>query len=64
LQTIWWGFVASFLAGGMTAIGALPVLFGRAISQRMNDTLLAFAAGVMLSASFFLLSYLVSHRVS
>jgi ZIP family zinc transporter len=37
----------------MTAIGALPVLVGRTISQRMNDTLLAFAAGVMLSASFF-----------
>lgn len=53
MQTIWWGFVASFLAGGMTAIGALPVLVGRTISQRMNDTLLAFAAGVMLSASFF-----------
>jgi ZIP family zinc transporter len=37
----------------MTAVGAIPVLFGKTISQRSNDTLLGFAAGVMLSASYF-----------
>jgi ZIP family zinc transporter len=37
----------------MTAVGALPVLFGRSISRRVNDVLLGFAAGVMLAASFF-----------
>ena len=46
------GFLASLIAGGMTALGAVPVLFGRSVSQRGNDALLGFAAGVMLSASF------------
>lgn len=46
------GFIASLAAGLLTAIGALPVLFGRAVSPRANDILLAFAAGVMLAASF------------
>jgi ZIP family zinc transporter len=47
------GFLASLGAGAMTAAGALPVLMGRSVSRRMNDALLGFAAGVMLSASFF-----------
>ncbi|WP_159588862.1 ZIP family metal transporter [Chelativorans xinjiangense] len=47
------GFLASFLAGLMTSVGALPALLGRSVSQRLNDVLLGFAAGVMLSASFF-----------
>jgi len=46
------GFVASTLAGLMTAVGAVPVLFGGSVSRRVNDALLGFAAGVMLSASF------------
>lgn len=47
------GFIASFLAGAATAVGALPILFGRTVSRKWNDTLLGFAAGVMLAASFF-----------
>jgi ZIP family zinc transporter len=47
------GFLASLGAGLMTGVGALPLLFGWKISNRMNDVLLAFAAGVMLAASFF-----------
>ena len=47
------GILASLTAGLMTGVGALPVLVGRAPSQRVNDILLGFAAGVMLSASFF-----------
>lgn len=47
------GLVGSFLAGIMTAIGAIPVLAGKTVSRRTNDTLLGFAAGVMLAASFF-----------
>lgn len=47
------GFLASLGAGLMTAAGAVPILFGGAISRRTNDTLLGFAAGVMLSASYF-----------
>ncbi|MBM9595329.1 ZIP family metal transporter [Rhodobacteraceae bacterium MCCB 386] len=37
----------------MTGVGALPALFGRRITRRTNDALLGFAAGVMISASFF-----------
>jgi ZIP family zinc transporter len=47
------GFLASLAAGALTAVGALPVLVGRSVSRRMHDVLLGFAAGVMLSASFF-----------
>ena len=46
------GFLGSLLAGLMTGVGALPVLFGRDVPQRASDTLLGFAAGVMLAASF------------
>lgn len=47
------GFLGSLAAGMMTTVGALPALFGRVPSERMRDGLLGFAAGVMLSASFF-----------
>lgn len=47
------GVIASLAAGLMTGVGALPVLLGGTISRRANDTLLGFAAGVMLSASYF-----------
>jgi ZIP family zinc transporter len=36
-----------------TALGALPALFLRGISQRVEDLILGFAAGVMLAASAF-----------
>ena len=47
------GFLGSLAAGLMTTVGALPVLVGRAPSEKTRDTLLGFAAGVMLAASFF-----------
>lgn len=47
------GFVASLVAGLMTGAGAVPVLFTRRLPQRVADALLGFAAGVMLTASFF-----------
>ena len=47
------GFLGSLAAGLMTAVGALPVLIGKTVSQRANDFLLGFAAGGMLSASYF-----------
>lgn len=53
LSLVLLGFLGSLAAGLMTAVGAIPVLFGRSVSRRANDTLLGFAAGVMLSASFF-----------
>lgn len=51
--TILTGVLASAAAGAATGVGALPMLaFGRP-SDRLGDTLLGFAAGVMLAASFF-----------
>ena len=47
------GFLASLAAGLATAIGAVPILFVRRVSETLQDTLLGFAAGVMLAASFF-----------
>lgn len=37
----------------MTAVGAIPVLMGKRPSRSVRDMSLGFAAGVMLSASFF-----------
>ena len=47
------GFLGSLAAGLMTAVGAVPVLFGSTPSRGMRDMSLGFAAGVMLAASFF-----------
>lgn len=47
------GFLGSLAAGSFTAVGALPILFGRIPSRATRDLSLGFAAGVMLSASFF-----------
>jgi ZIP family zinc transporter len=47
------GLLGSLFAGLMTGAGALPALFGRIPSERLRDTALGFAAGVMLSASYF-----------
>lgn len=47
------GFLGSLAAGFMTTLGALPVLVGKAPSEKARDMLLGFAAGVMLAASFF-----------
>ncbi len=44
------GGAAGFLA---TAAGALPAFFVRGLSQRLEDSLLGFAAGMMLAASAF-----------
>lgn len=45
--------IASLAAGAATGAGALPALFARSLSERANDILLGFAAGVMLAASCF-----------
>jgi ZIP family zinc transporter len=51
------GTLASLAAGSLTAFGAVPVLFGKQASVGAQDTLLGFAAGVMLAASFFSLIF-------
>ena len=50
--------IASALAGGCvaalaTALGTVPVLFSQRLSDRVQDTLYGFGAGVMLAASAF-----------
>ena len=47
------GTVASLVAGLATGFGALPVLFAKRISDKMLDTSLGFAAGIMLAATAF-----------
>ncbi len=49
----WRGALASLLAGLATAVGALPILVIRKLSDEAQDVMLGFAAGVMLAASFF-----------
>jgi len=53
MSVVLMGFLGSLIAGMMTMLGAIPVLLGKDFSKRSNDTLLGFAAGVMLAASFF-----------
>lgn len=45
--------LASIGAGLMTGVGALPIFLTKNISRKMLDTLLGFAAGVMLAATSF-----------
>ncbi|MGP1667247.1 MAG: ZIP family metal transporter, partial [Rhodanobacter sp.] len=44
------------VAAAATALGTLPALFASRISQRAQDTMLGFGAGVMLAASAFSLA--------
>ena len=52
-QLILIGSLASLIAGILTFVGALPVIFVRTISDRLLDSLLGFAAGIMLAATSF-----------
>ncbi|UCH75092.1 MAG: ZIP family metal transporter [Rhodospirillales bacterium] len=47
------GILASLIAGLAAGIGAVPVLVIRSVSQRVNDTMLGVAAGLMLGATAF-----------
>lgn len=53
LETFWHGFLASFVAGLGTVVGALWIFLFRRPSPRAEDALLSGAAGVMLAATFF-----------
>ncbi len=46
-------FLASFAAGAATGVGALPIFFVKKISQKLQDQMMGFGAGVMLAASCF-----------
>lgn len=47
------GVLASFVAGSATFLGALPILFFKNISQKVQDVMMGFGAGVMLAATSF-----------
>jgi ZIP family zinc transporter len=53
MHVIWMGFLGSLTAGAITGIGALGVFFFKRLSEKLEDGLLSFAAGIMLAASFF-----------
>ncbi|GGL73865.1 ZIP family metal transporter [Wenxinia marina] len=53
METILWGTFGGFVAMAATTLGAIPAVIGRSLSQRASDTMLGFAAGVMLSAAYF-----------
>ena len=46
-------FVGGMVAALATALGTVPVLFSQKLSERTQDTLFGFGAGVMLAASAF-----------
>lgn len=48
-----YGLIGGAAGFAATAIGALPALFLRAVPQKVEDTMLGFAAGMMLAASAF-----------
>ncbi len=52
-DTILLGLIASSAAGAATGLGALPVLAGGKFGRKSLDTMLGFAAGVMLAAASF-----------
>jgi len=45
--------LAGMVAAAATALGALPVLFSQTLSQKAQDSMFGFGAGVMLAASAF-----------
>ncbi|MCS7123866.1 MAG: ZIP family metal transporter [Candidatus Bathyarchaeota archaeon] len=53
MDTIYFGFTASLMAGLATGVGALPILFKKKFSDDTLDAMLGFAAGVMLAAAIF-----------
>jgi ZIP family zinc transporter len=53
VETVWFGLSGSTLAGLLTGVGALPVLFARGVAQRTQNLFLGFGAGVMLAATAF-----------
>lgn len=53
MNTFILGSLASLIAGLATAAGAIPVFFTRSVNEKFMDTILGFAAGVMLAATSF-----------
>jgi ZIP family zinc transporter len=52
LNAIWQSLMGGLFTWGLTALGAALVFFFRTIRQKVLDSMLGFAAGVMIAASF------------
>ncbi len=50
---VWNAFVGGSVAAFATALGTVPVMFSQRLSERVQDTLFGFGAGVMLAACAF-----------
>lgn len=53
METLWLGLLGSTLAGLLTGLGALPVLFAVRVERAVQNLLLGLGAGVMLAATAF-----------
>ena len=53
IPVIYLGLIGSLIAGSATGIGAIPILFVKNISDRIQGMMLGFSAGVMLAATSF-----------
>ena len=52
-QAMRWAFQAGMVAFGATALGAVPAFFIRKVPQKLEDSMLGMAAGMMLAATAF-----------
>ena len=52
LHPVFQALIGTLFTWGMTAIGAATVFLGKRLDRKVLDTLLGFAAGVMIAASF------------
>jgi zinc transporter, ZIP family len=52
MSPIWMAVIATTFTWAVTAAGAATVFFTRTINQKLLDTMLGFAAGVMIAASY------------
>ncbi|NEP17424.1 MAG: ZIP family metal transporter [Leptolyngbya sp. SIO4C1] len=53
MTTLWWGFLASLVAGLGTGVGALPALLPINLTERIQGILLGLGGGIMLAATSF-----------
>lgn len=52
LHPVWQALLAGMFTWGLTALGASVVFFTRTVNQKLLTSMLGFAAGVMIAASF------------
>jgi zinc transporter, ZIP family len=52
MSPIWMALWATIFTWGVTALGAATVFFTRTVNQKLLDSMLGFAAGVMIAASY------------